>query len=163
MDARMHLATRGLKHSRRPSKYSKATPELASDPGLQPDDALTKSKPFSRPRRLAYQNYSRRKPYLAPTHAACPVCNSPRTRPNKKVSPTAAGKNAPVSLAAKLHFVLFVSMCIAGAAVFVDTGPFPLNLVFGAFAASLPFALVVKRHRSGTRLPKRNNALGRPA
>lgn len=47
----------------------------------------------------------------------------------------------------KLHFALFVSMCVFGAAVVIDTGPFPLNFVLGATTLILPLALVIRRSR----------------
>ena len=75
----------------------------------------------------------------------CPVCAS-STAGNFSKAP---GKALPVGLADKIHFMLFVSMCIVGAAVMVDTGPFPFNFVFGTLVAILPFVLVIKRHRSG--------------
>jgi len=84
----------------------------------------------------------------------------PRVRTLQNVRPPrAAGKGPPAGLWAKLHFVLFASMCVAGAAVIVDTGPFPLNFILGAFAIMLPSALVIRRHRSLAKA-KRNDAMG---
>jgi len=50
-----------------------------------------------------------------------------------------------------VHFALFAAMCAFGAFVFVDTGPFPLNLAFAAFAVSLPPALAAWKFRVGRR------------
>lgn len=61
---------------------------------------------------------------------------------------------------AKLHFALFVSMCIFGAAVIVDTGPFPLNFALGATAIILPLALVTRRSRLAAKT-KHYGAMGR--
>lgn len=61
---------------------------------------------------------------------------------------SSAGKGHNAGLWPKIHFAVFVSMCVVGAVVFVDTGPFPLNLMFGAFAIALPFVLVIWRRRS---------------
>jgi len=88
-------------------------------------------------------------------HKKCPAC----ARARADAPPRAAGRIPPAGLWAKLHFVLFASMCVAGAAVIIDTGPFPLNFVLGAFAIVLPSALVIRRHRSLARA-RRNDAVG---
>lgn len=60
----------------------------------------------------------------------------------------------------KLHFALFVSMCVFGAAVVIDTGPFPLNFVLGAASIALPLVLVIRRSRSMAKT-KHYGAVGR--
>jgi len=71
------------------------------------------------------------------------MCSNRKTRKPSRL----ASKSPPATLGERLYFVLFVSMCVFGAAVIVDTGPFPLNYVFGATAIVLPMALVIKRQR----------------
>jgi len=74
----------------------------------------------------------------------CPACAGPKIG-----GPSRAAHKRPGGLEQKIHFALFVSMCVIGAVAIVDTGPFPLNYAFGAAAALLPLALVIKRRRSG--------------
>jgi len=62
-----------------------------------------------------------------------------------------AARGRPSGTRDRVHFALFAAMCAFGAFVFVDTGPFPLNLAFAAFAVSLPPALAAWRFRVGRR------------
>jgi len=85
---------------------------------------------------------------IRPPPAACPACAA------RGEGSRAAAGGRPSSTRDRVHFALFAAMCAAGAFVFVDTGPFPLNLAFGAFAASLPLALAAWRFRAGRRRPR---------
>jgi len=73
----------------------------------------------------------------------CPACAGPKIG-----GPSRAAHKRPGGLEQKIHFALFVSMCVIGALTFIDTGPFPFNFIFGAFAIMLPIVLVVKRRIS---------------
>lgn len=97
-----------------------------------------------------------RRVQIRPVHKAGRARKSPRAG-----APSGNADSAPPpGLGAKLYFVLFVSMCVFGAAVAVDTGPFPLNFIFGALMVTLPLALFIKGRRSAANA-KNNDAVGR--
>lgn len=126
---------------------------LAGGINQQPEDSLVKTQPNSPPGRDLHD--SPEASFGRHAHAKCRACANPKTG----APPMPTGKNPPVSLWAKLHFVLFASMCVVGAAVIVDTWPFPLNFILGALAIVLPFALAIRRHRSLVKA-KHHGAMG---
>lgn len=118
----------------------------AKGSGAKPDGDKAKTSPDPSSLNTARPNPFRRV-QIQPPHTTFLEHKSP----NAESPPRPTGKSPPTGTRDKIHFVLFVSMCIIGAVTFIDTGPFPFNFIFGAFATALPIALVVKRRISRKR------------
>lgn len=118
----------------------------AKGSGAKPDGDKAKTSPDPSSLNTARPNPFRRV-QIQPPHTTFLDHKSP----NAESPPRPTGKSPPTGTRDKIHFVLFVSMCAIGAVTFIDTGPFPFNFIFGAFATALPIALVVKRRISRKR------------
>lgn len=122
--------------------------------GKNPDHGMAETPPVHRHGAARTSHF--RRVQIGPARKACPMCSGAKT----EGAPGPSGQIPPVGIWPKLHFALFVSMCVLGAAVIVDTGPFPLNIALGAASIILPLALVVRRSRSMEK-SKHYGAMGR--
>lgn len=125
------------------SRITGSFPSSTKGSGAKPDGDMAKTSPYPSSLNVARPNPFRRV-QVQPPHVIYPEHKSSRAERSTRFT----GQTPPTGTRDKIHFVLFVSMCVIGAVVFIDTGPFPFNFIFGAFAIILPIALVAKRRRS---------------